>query len=128
MEGEGSFSWYRGYPLVSIEMTDRDVIDKFAELFRDPEAKRYQNVMRRENKQIRKDGTQRLDSYRYSTNSRPAIRIMLTLYPFMGERRQARIREIVLQWRSHPYYECPGGDWSLTTDSERGYKGTGRRI
>ena len=117
LEGEGYFTWVNGYPVVGVEMTDRDVVDRFAALFPGP---RGRKVMHRKNKNYTAGSdTPRLDSYRYEVQGGTAIAIMLTLFPFFGERRRARIKEMVVSWRSAPYYQAPG--------SIRGRNGNAKR-
>ena len=106
IEGEGYLTWINGYPAIGVEMTDKDVIDRYAALFPAP---RGRKVMHRKNKNYTPGSSSpRLDSYRYEVQGGTAIGVMMTLYPLMGLRRQARIREMVLAWRAGPYYSAPG--------------------
>lgn len=88
IEGEGSFSLTRGYPRVSVAMTDRDVIVHVCLLLclpiLGPYNQNYPNA-----KQV----------YRCQVTGRRAVGIMLTLYQFMSERRQASIRRCIAAWK-----------------------------
>jgi len=95
LEGEGGFFMhspsekYRGTPSISMATTDRDIINRVATLL----------------------GTNAMGPYRpYHGNKkatyqliicgRKAIGWMFTLYPFMGERRCDKIRELVGIWKT----------------------------
>lgn len=105
LEGEGCFTWLNGYPTITIEMTDKDVIERYAALF---PTKRKRKVMQRPNKNYIGSGTPRLDSFRYEFSGPQAVSVMFMLWPFMGERRRAKIEEIITTWRKTNYKTSPG--------------------
>jgi len=90
LEGEGSFAYYK-VPTIDIGMTDFDVLIKLS------------NIMS-SNSNVNKHGIDmrgdRKRLYRYKINGNLAIQWMMTLYPLMGERRKARIREVITEWKS----------------------------
>ena len=91
LEGEGSFMLCKGSPEIGMQTTDRDVADRAAALF---------------GKTITGAGYQPKGGAHYKrvwgvrVHGAKAIGWMFTLYPFMGERRQAKIREVVAGWRA----------------------------
>lgn len=89
LEGEGYFGTKKGYPCITLNMTDEDIV------------RRAQTVL----------GGNVSGPYNYRSHEKPIWQLnitkqaqaagwMMTLYPMMGLRRQARIREILLKWRS----------------------------
>ena len=91
LEGEGSFSILKGSPIVQMQSTDRDVIERAAGIlgikFHDTPCKPrgpdyYKPVWK-----IALSGTR-------------AIAWMMTIYQFLGERRQEKVRGIIEQWKS----------------------------
>lgn len=83
MEGEGSFFLSRkGYPYMSIGMNDEDVIVDVAQMT-------HSNVSYTRNK----SGTMR---YMIQIGGQRALDWMLKLFPYMGDRRQAKIMEVSL--------------------------------
>ena len=100
LEGEGSFFTYRNSPTISVNMTDRDIIDRAA-------------ILLRSNVHIcRPAGTRRKTPYSTSAHGAIAVGWMLTLYQFMGERRKSSIRQSIILWKnrtSRP--KTPRGGW-----------------
>src|SRR5215510_5917379 len=96
LEGEGCF----GFPvykangerhyglLVTVSMTDRDVVEKARRLMR---AKRVR---------VKPQSAPRKIQYRASVNGAKAVAVMMTILPFMGERRSQRIKECIARWKS----------------------------
>lgn len=89
-EGEASFQWH-STPIIDIQMTDHDVIERVSHLVEygittyKPRGKEtYKQVWG-----VRMAGAR-------------AAGWMMTLYSFMGERRQAKIRELLLRWKTAP--------------------------
>lgn len=87
IEGEGSFTLYQGEGrirvLISIQMTDKDVLDRVASIVG------LGNVV-----WCTKREEHHKDSYKWAISSRVAVtELMMLLYPCMGTRRQARIAE-----------------------------------
>lgn len=90
LEGEGCFR-YRTTPMIQFAMTDKDVVGLAAGLlgaksvrFRKQQAAHWK------------------PQYEVSIHGQRAAEWMMTLYPLMGERRQAKIREILAAWRLAP--------------------------
>jgi hypothetical protein len=96
-EGEGTFGWMKnGQSMVgacartSVNMCDRDVVERLATLLR---CKRIHHRPKR--------GAHK-DQWVVVLLGRRAVGLMMMLYPLMGERRRARIREILLEWKNKP--------------------------
>lgn len=96
LEGEGCFSYIKGsdskdpirrfYPRIELGMTDRDVVDEVAKFWK-------KNVHRRPPLQ-----PQHKAFYRVMVNGPTALASMLDVYPHMGERRKAKIEEVLNQF------------------------------
>ena len=84
LEGEGCFTTSKGYPCVKVEMTDKDVIEHFSFVLQWPN--KIYTRKRGDNKR----------SYELSVSGQQAKLFMLDVFPYMGERRQLRIQEIVI--------------------------------
>lgn len=84
LEGEGCFrcNEYGLSPCIGIFMNDEDIISKVAYFFRRPYYSDY-------------------PGYRVRIGSNDAIGWMLTLYPLLGIRRQAKISSIVKMWSAY---------------------------
>ena len=95
LEGEGCFILasrgknQNSYPAISVCSTDRDVIERVAHLF---QASIY----------TRPPTSNRQRTFHCHHVCGRAAGWMMALYKFMGLRRQKRIREVLLQWRSTP--------------------------
>lgn len=90
LEGEGWFGWSKSRgPSIQLEMTDRDVVERVGILW-------YRGVYRRP---PRKEGW--LETYRVEIRGKDAIGWIMTILPHMGNRRTAKIREIIEQWKAH---------------------------
>lgn len=76
------------YPKISINMTDRDIIDRVAEIFG---VKTYDIPNARKN--------DRKDQFRATLCGAKAASLMNLLYSIMGYRRQAKIDEILNEYR-----------------------------
>lgn len=85
VEGEGCFP-KSSSPTIQIQMTDEDVIRKAARLFNVTPVGPNDR------------GPGRKQSWKLSFHSNHAIAWMMTLYSFLGNRRRARIREILAVW------------------------------
>lgn len=93
LEGEGSFMLMKGSPCVAVQMTDRDVVARVAEIMEVP-----------------------MSEYKYKPKGKPsylpvfyvriwgthAIEWMMTLYTLMGTRRKAKIKEVIEAWKASP--------------------------
>ena len=121
LEGEGSFGMAKTSPCIQIQMCDRDIVERVAGLL---------NIKLRAPWK-RKDGYQWVWGCRaFGTD---AVGWMLTLYTFLGERRRAKIREVLAEWRrSSAMPRMPRGQrWPASCHPERHSVGTdhrGRRI
>ena len=109
IEGEGSFSITADcrYIRIKVKMTDEDVVRQ-AQLVAamGTVGGPYDS------------GPRRKDQWQWVvTDSNEAYALMIALYPWLGQRRQARIREITPQWLSYratnPRFGTPKGrPWS----------------
>ena len=88
IEGEGC-PHYNGSPRLSLAMTDEDVVRRFAGLFGG-------NVARRD--RVNPKATKPV--FVWSACGKRAIGAMLTLYSLLGSRRRAKIRAIILEWKT----------------------------
>lgn len=104
LEGEGCFYMrqggkYRGvpyqrYPAIDVAMTDKDVIMRVCAMWnRKVVGMTGRGKSRNKNWQT---------LWRAGITGTTAIAWMFTVYPFMGARRKAKIREVVAVWRQTP--------------------------
>lgn len=89
MEGEGCFTWCSSLT-VTLAMCDEDVVRRAARIMG------ARSVRYRKRNPDRE--TQR-PTFEFALTSARAAGWMMMLYPFMGERRQRRIRELLARWR-----------------------------
>jgi hypothetical protein len=89
LEGEGSFMPYKGNPRIALSMTDLDVVVRAAVFLHGAV-----NPIRDKRSPRRKILWQTCN---YGAN---AVGWMMTLYPVMGQRRRARIREVIAAWKA----------------------------
>jgi hypothetical protein len=91
LEGEGCFSGrrYRTPTRIQVCSTDKDVMDRAAELFGQKVNGPYRH------------GTNKKFYWMVVLTGNRSIGWMMTIYPYMGVRRKAKIREIVSAWRVH---------------------------
>jgi hypothetical protein len=87
LEGEASFGYYRGTPTIQVQMTDADVIARLTALFGSTPRAPW----------ARKDGYKPV--YTCIAHGITAVGWMQTVYTFMGERRRAKIREVLAAWK-----------------------------
>lgn len=91
LEGEGSFhnAISRGipYPTVSVEMKDKDIIERLANVT-------GIGVVRESTRPSRPEHWSKMFTWRVS-KGQDVARLLLAVYPEMGERRQAQIAELV---------------------------------
>ena len=88
LEGEGSITWdSKGVPKVCVEATDKDVVEKGGRLMG---AGAIQFSKRKQ--------PHHKDTWVVRVRGKKAILLMLDLYPYMGERRRARIQEVILEY------------------------------
>jgi hypothetical protein len=103
LEGEGSFG-LTGYaakkskvfPTISLAMTDLDIIERAGALIGGQGQAR---IMARVGQRMG-TGTVRKTTYRWRVSGNRAIEVMRLILPYMGERRTARIREILGIWEA----------------------------
>ena len=99
IEGEGCFDIKRdrnlskNQPRLSIEMSDKDVIEKVTGILNSP-------FYQRENSG---EGTKTM--YRTAITGNKAIQWMMTLYSLMGKRRKSRIRQVIDNWLDQGKFE-----------------------
>ena len=99
LEGEGCFGFYGNrQPVIIVQMTDPDVIQKFANYFN--------SSVNLANRKARREYGHK-QTYRTVLNGSKAAGLMMTLYQFMGERRKAKIREVLSKWKEVPYSRNP---------------------
>jgi hypothetical protein len=92
IEGEGSFNDSKGSPNIELQMTDRDTLRKAAGLFGVDEQAPWRHV---------KNGKAHYKTvYVCRLYGTRAVSWMMTLYPFLGERRQGRVAGILQRWRA----------------------------
>lgn len=74
--------------ILSIAMTDRDVMEHAAALTKAPKLHEFQPA------------PPRLMKYSINLSGPKAVGWMMMIYPFMGQRRKAKIREVLDVWKS----------------------------
>ena len=105
IEGEGSLSHNKTAsglysPLITVAMTDKDIVERFARLLggytvgkaRSGEAEWYYG---------------RQTQWRCAVGGKAAMFLAMIIYPWMGERRRKRIRQM---WQD--YQQLPGKNWA----------------
>jgi hypothetical protein len=97
LEGEAAFIFTKAkpkqpsWPRITVASIDRDIIDRAASLMKPKKVRpRF------------KTGLGRKEQFEFVVNSSRAVGWMMTLYPFMGERRKAQIRRALDMWREGP--------------------------
>lgn len=93
LEGEGYFA-YQTSAKIDVSMIDKDVIIKLRNIL-NPTV----SVIARS-----KSSGDRQQQYRIQVCGLVAIQWMMTIYSLMGERRKARIREILKTWKGKNAY------------------------
>jgi len=86
IEGEGCFSDV--YPIIQLQMTDKDVVERVASLFDRP-LRAWQS---------KTTGLKRV--YICNVSGTDAISWMMTLYSEMGTRRRGQIKEAINKWKA----------------------------
>jgi len=98
LEGEGCFSCSdnNGYPcpVVQVAMSDEDIIQRAAAILGGGGKVRVR---------LNPKGTfeHKKPIYVFRTTGQEAIEWMFTLYSLMGERRRAKIEEIIITWKTN---------------------------
>ncbi len=96
LEGEGCF--YLGkdrakkeiYPCIKLQMTDEDIVVRAAALMKS-KVEHYGNTW-----------VTRV----YGAHT---IAWMMTLYPYLGERRREKVAKVIQVWKEHVYVQAPNG-------------------
>ncbi len=104
LEGEGSFCSTRTSERISLSMTDADVVIKAATIMGSDRVISFQETAH----------TPRKLKYILYVYNKRAIAWCFTLYPLMGERRQAQIRTLIENWKTadRQQTEKPRISWS----------------
>ena len=110
IEGEGCFSQTKGSITAQLSMTDEDIVRRSGGLVKAPSIGVH-------NSQVRNG---RKVSYRWTLCGTPAASWMMTIYPFMGERRRTRIRELLELWKSTRPYRVSVTNCPHTTRRHQG--------
>lgn len=106
LEGEGCFSWSSkrvsgaGAPVIYLGMTDEDIVSRAAWLLRAPSVRRQ--AARVEADRPGFGGGIRKAMFRTTVSGSGAAGWMMTLWPFLGTRRRAKITEVLAAWRLRP--------------------------
>lgn len=90
LEGEGCFVYFRtpyqqDRPGIQLKMTDEDVVERAAKLLNAPSVRPQ-------------DRPDRKRTFVCAITGEPAAEMMRQLLPLMGERRSAKIREVLDEW------------------------------
>jgi len=104
-EGEGSLgNWNAGgfhkdgiprkYFRIAVQMTDQDIVQRFANFFKMGTISVYNR---------KKDGKNYKTAYVWKLNSKPAIDAMLQLYPYLGIRRQEKFIQCYQYYQQLPH-------------------------
>jgi hypothetical protein len=96
LEGEGTFFLSKNvvkgklyqYPLIALNMTDADVVDRVSVLFG--------------NKSYKARNKDRKDSFRAVITGQRAVDWMRRVLPYMGMRRARKIQELLDWWAAKP--------------------------
>lgn len=103
LDGEGCFSWHKFYTQgkytyynakIQLAMTDLDVVERAAKMIGATVHK------------VKLSKLGRKQMYRFECQGRRAIGWMQTVYPVMGLRRQAKIRELVVLYKNLNKVRC----------------------
>lgn len=89
LEGEGCFTTFDVTPGIVLQMTDKDIVERVSKVF---------------GTEIRKTNPRTKNckfTYIIRVYGGKAIGVMFSIYPFMGKRRKARIKEVINKWKSH---------------------------
>jgi hypothetical protein len=100
LEGEGAFcSTAKGrYPKIMLRMNDLDIVQRANAIFRPTVFRKNGNSATGPYYDRTRLGAA-TPYYRSNISGVRAVGWMLMIYPLMGERRRARIRELIIAWR-----------------------------
>lgn len=120
IEGEGSFSIKgrnRDNLSVKVKMTDEDIVRRCHAVAGVGNVSGPHTTIGPTGTAFRKDGEPYAQTWAWVVGRQvDASALMMTLYPLMGQRRQARIRELLDMWSQRP----------ITQTWKTGWKGSGR--
>lgn len=98
VEGEGTILMFKTrkgtWPSLTVTMTDRDVVGWVAGMFHTSVMGPFPTTTPR--------GRPGKGAYRARVVGAPAVGWLMTLYKFLGERRRAKIREVLHEWKAIP--------------------------
>ena len=92
LEGEGNFRLDKNCPRITLNMTDKDVVEKVHNIFGG-------NFYIQDKSKYKSNWN---ICYSLTINGERAIGIMLSIYTLMGQRRKTKIKEIVGKWKTLP--------------------------
>lgn len=104
LEGEGSFMLktkrsYNGTISISLQMTDKDIVERCATILKTKVYGPYTSKQKKKNGEVKKE------TYLLSIFGTSAASWMMTLYPFMGERRKQKIENLLNHWKKQQSME-----------------------
>lgn len=88
VEGEGYFGYDKS-PVIKVEMTDKDVVEKLAAYWKSSIFFSNYNIKYK-------------PKYVTSIHGKNAIGWMLTLYSLLGDRRRSKIEDVLIRWKAAP--------------------------
>lgn len=91
-----------GVPQIRLGMTDKDVVERASAMVG------YPAVYKRAKKQ-----PNHKDQWWFSLGGYRAVGVMMTIFVFLGERRKAKVKEVIMQWRSKPYKRRVGRQYNI---------------
>lgn len=99
LEGEGSFMLktkrgFNGTISISLQMTDKDIVDRCAKILN---TKVYGPYI---SKQTKLDGSSKKETYLLNVFGSNAASWMMTLFSFLGIRRQEKVIELLNHWKT----------------------------
>lgn len=98
LEGEGCFTADHGNPRVFVKMNDEDVMSRALRIMKPTQFRVNGNSVRQFTDKSRLGSKQPF--FVAAIYGGRAAGWMMTVYSFMGLRRQARIREILIKWQA----------------------------
>lgn len=95
LEGEASFYTYikvnknstTSYPEITFQSNDCDIV------------MRISNILNSTVSRVYARDSKKTTAYKVRVCSTKAIQWMMTIYPIMGQRRQAKLREVIANWK-----------------------------
>lgn len=114
LEGEGCFTTnssaahYR--PVIKLKMDDADVVEKALHILKPHAYRKNGNEIKKYSREQESRSFGRGSYYHATIGGRRAAGWMMTLYTLMGERRQARIRQLLSDW--HVGAKSEGKAWN----------------